>query len=255
MRRHAAARGPSARGAPPRAGEIAVKSQPEELAPYALAVVERLVPVLSAPLGSMPRSIIENRRARGASPYARLGRAGFVPRRTALTDAACLVCTMLRAWRRVGGNGGERCGAARLGAAPHAPLQRPGAAAAHAPLRPGSEPSPATQAGPPRSARAAHAQALTRARARARSAITRGRVAWICPGALAPHLGHFCGAWSAALRSIRDDVEKVGRAGSRRRGFEEWGRAGGRPDALGSDYDRDACNCACSLGGAPVGHL
>jgi hypothetical protein len=52
---------PERTGALPRAGEIAVKSQPEELAPYALAVVERLVPVLSAPLGSMPRSIIENR--------------------------------------------------------------------------------------------------------------------------------------------------------------------------------------------------
>ena len=33
-------------------------------------------------------------------------------------------------------------------------------------------------------------------------------MAWICPAALAPHLGHFCGAWCAALRSIRDDVEK-----------------------------------------------
>ena len=41
------------------------------------------------------------------------------------------------------------------------------------------------------------------------SAITLGRVAWICPAALAPHLGHFCGAWCGALRSIRDDVEKV----------------------------------------------
>ena len=45
-------------------GELAVKSAPEELGPYALAVVERLVPILSAPVGSMPRSIIENRRAR-----------------------------------------------------------------------------------------------------------------------------------------------------------------------------------------------
>lgn len=33
-------------------------------------------------------------------------------------------------------------------------------------------------------------------------------MAWICPAALAPHLGHFCAAWCAALRSIRDDVEK-----------------------------------------------
>ena len=33
-------------------------------------------------------------------------------------------------------------------------------------------------------------------------------MAWICPAALAPHLGHFCAAWCGALRSIRDDVEK-----------------------------------------------
>lgn len=47
-------------------GELAVKSAPEDLGPYALAVVERLVPILSAPVGSMPRSIIENRRARSS---------------------------------------------------------------------------------------------------------------------------------------------------------------------------------------------
>ncbi len=41
-----------------------------------------------------------------------------------------------------------------------------------------------------------------------RSAITLGRVAWVCPGQLAPHLGHFMGPWCSALRSIRDDVEK-----------------------------------------------
>ena len=40
------------------------------------------------------------------------------------------------------------------------------------------------------------------------SAITLGRVAWVCPGQLAPHLGHFAAAWCNALRSIRDDVEK-----------------------------------------------
>jgi len=55
-------------------------------------------------------------------------------------------------------------------------------------------------------------------------------VAWICPGALAPHLGHFCGAWSAALRSIRDDVEKVGRAGVLE-SVQAWGSAGGHLDA------------------------
>ena len=40
------------------------------------------------------------------------------------------------------------------------------------------------------------------------SAITLGRVAWVCPGQLAPHLGVFAGAWCGALRSISDDVEK-----------------------------------------------
>lgn len=40
------------------------------------------------------------------------------------------------------------------------------------------------------------------------SAITLGRVAWVCPAQLAPHLGHFIAAWTSALRSIRDDVEK-----------------------------------------------
>ena len=40
------------------------------------------------------------------------------------------------------------------------------------------------------------------------SAITLGRVAWVCPAQLAPHLGHFIAPWCSALRSIRDDVEK-----------------------------------------------
>ena len=40
------------------------------------------------------------------------------------------------------------------------------------------------------------------------SAITLGRVAWVCPGQIAPHLAHFVGPWCNALRSIRDDVEK-----------------------------------------------
>lgn len=43
---------------------------------------------------------------------------------------------------------------------------------------------------------------------RACSAITLGRVAWVCPGQIAPHLAHFVGPWCSALRSIRDDVEK-----------------------------------------------
>ena len=45
------------------AGELAVKLQPCELAPYATSIAERLVPILAAPAGSMPRSIIENRQA------------------------------------------------------------------------------------------------------------------------------------------------------------------------------------------------
>mmetsp|Transcript_21721 Transcript_21721/g.47478 ORF Transcript_21721/g.47478 Transcript_21721/m.47478 type:complete len:916 (+) Transcript_21721:105-2852(+) len=40
------------------------------------------------------------------------------------------------------------------------------------------------------------------------SAITLGRVAWVCPEQVAPHLGHFCAQWCQALRNIRDDVEK-----------------------------------------------
>jgi transportin-1 len=40
------------------------------------------------------------------------------------------------------------------------------------------------------------------------SAITLGRVTWKCPAAIAPHLRHFLGPWCAALRTIRDDVEK-----------------------------------------------
>ncbi|CAL8464616.1 g4151 [Coccomyxa elongata] len=80
-------------------GEIAVKLKPEELAPFATGIVERLVPILQN-MNSMPRSIVEN------------------------------------------------------------------------------------------------------------SAITLGRVAWVCPVQLAPHLGHFIAPWCSALRSIRDDVEK-----------------------------------------------
>lgn len=45
----------------PVAGELAIKSQPQDVGPFATAIVERLVPILAAPAGSMPRSIIENR--------------------------------------------------------------------------------------------------------------------------------------------------------------------------------------------------
>lgn len=81
-------------------GELAIQCSPEQLQPFAAPIVERLVPILAAPMAQMPRSIVEN------------------------------------------------------------------------------------------------------------SAITLGRVAWICPDGIAPHLGHFVGPWCAALRHIRDDVEK-----------------------------------------------
>lgn len=42
------------------AGEISVKLKPEELAPFATGIVERLVPILQN-MNSMPRSIVENR--------------------------------------------------------------------------------------------------------------------------------------------------------------------------------------------------
>lgn len=41
-------------------GELAIKSQPQDVAPFATRVVERLWSVLAAPAGSMPRSILEN---------------------------------------------------------------------------------------------------------------------------------------------------------------------------------------------------
>lgn len=40
------------------------------------------------------------------------------------------------------------------------------------------------------------------------AAIAIGRVAWVCPEPLAPHLAAFLGPWCAALRNLRDDVEK-----------------------------------------------
>ncbi|OAE34574.1 hypothetical protein AXG93_1487s1200 [Marchantia polymorpha subsp. ruderalis] len=40
------------------------------------------------------------------------------------------------------------------------------------------------------------------------SAITLGRLGWVCPDLVAPHMDHFMLAWCHALRSIRDDVEK-----------------------------------------------
>ncbi|KAI3424477.1 hypothetical protein D9Q98_010027 [Chlorella vulgaris] len=40
------------------------------------------------------------------------------------------------------------------------------------------------------------------------AAITLGRIAWMCPEPLAPHAAAFLGPWCAALRGIRDDIEK-----------------------------------------------
>ena len=40
------------------------------------------------------------------------------------------------------------------------------------------------------------------------SAITLGRIAWMCPEPIAPHLEHFTAPWCNALRTVRDDVEK-----------------------------------------------
>jgi transportin-1 len=40
------------------------------------------------------------------------------------------------------------------------------------------------------------------------SAITLGRLGWVCPELVAPHMDHFMQPWCYALRMIRDDVEK-----------------------------------------------
>ncbi|KAM1243604.1 hypothetical protein ACFX11_035368 [Malus domestica] len=40
------------------------------------------------------------------------------------------------------------------------------------------------------------------------SAITLGRLAWVCPELVAPHMEHFMQRWCIALSMIRDDVEK-----------------------------------------------
>ncbi|KAJ0011464.1 hypothetical protein Pint_34241 [Pistacia integerrima] len=40
------------------------------------------------------------------------------------------------------------------------------------------------------------------------SAITLGRLAWVCPELVAPHMEHFMQSWCIALSMIRDDIEK-----------------------------------------------
>ncbi|GAB2285053.1 Transportin-1 [Dionaea muscipula] len=40
------------------------------------------------------------------------------------------------------------------------------------------------------------------------SAITLGRLAWVCPELISPHMEHFMQPWCSALARIRDDIEK-----------------------------------------------
>ncbi|KAK8622254.1 hypothetical protein V6N13_117177 [Hibiscus sabdariffa] len=40
------------------------------------------------------------------------------------------------------------------------------------------------------------------------SAITLGRLAWVCPDVVSPHMEHFMQSWCIALSMIRDDIEK-----------------------------------------------
>lgn len=40
------------------------------------------------------------------------------------------------------------------------------------------------------------------------SAITLGRLAWVCPELVSPHMEHFLQTWCFALSMIRDDIEK-----------------------------------------------
>ncbi|KAJ9189516.1 hypothetical protein P3X46_000799 [Hevea brasiliensis] len=40
------------------------------------------------------------------------------------------------------------------------------------------------------------------------SAITLGRLAWVCPELVSPHMEHFMQSWCIALSLIRDDIEK-----------------------------------------------
>lgn len=40
------------------------------------------------------------------------------------------------------------------------------------------------------------------------SAITLGRLAWVCPELVSPHMEHFLQPWCFALSMIRDDIEK-----------------------------------------------
>ena len=50
------------------AGELAIQCSPEQLQPFAAPIVERLVPILAAPMAQMPRSIVENRSVQKRCP-------------------------------------------------------------------------------------------------------------------------------------------------------------------------------------------
>ncbi|KAJ9165919.1 hypothetical protein P3X46_020732 [Hevea brasiliensis] len=52
-----------------------------------------------------------------------------------------------------------------------------------------------------------HAEGINRSLVE-NSAITLGRLAWVCPEIVSPHMEHFMQPWCAALSMIRDDVEK-----------------------------------------------
>ncbi|XP_034227487.1 transportin-1 isoform X3 [Prunus dulcis] len=53
-----------------------------------------------------------------------------------------------------------------------------------------------------------HAEELNNKSLIENSAITLGRLAWVCPELVAPHMEHFMQSWCIALSMIRDDFEK-----------------------------------------------
>ncbi|XP_065881178.1 transportin-1-like [Euphorbia lathyris] len=52
-----------------------------------------------------------------------------------------------------------------------------------------------------------HAEGINRSLVE-NSAITLGRLAWVCPDIVSPHVEHFMQSWCIALSMIRDDIEK-----------------------------------------------
>ncbi|KAL5856203.1 hypothetical protein ACOSQ3_006038 [Xanthoceras sorbifolium] len=53
-----------------------------------------------------------------------------------------------------------------------------------------------------------HAEELNNKSLVENSAITLGRLAWVCPELVSPHMEHFMQSWCIALSRIRDDIEK-----------------------------------------------